>query len=218
MQDSLRKLSEKQRNILGFINSYLCNHGYPPSVRDIQKGCVISSTSVVDYNLQILRRDGHIRRSPDISRGIALLSQDTQATPSRNIISVPVIGYIAAGEPLPTFTDSFNIEPMENLDIPASMIKAREGVFALRVKGLSMIDALVGDGDIVVLEHTKEVHTGEMAAVWLKEEREATLKHVYQEGKRVRLQPANAQMEPIITLAQNVEVQGRVVGVIRFLG
>lgn len=218
MQGSLRKLSEKQRNMLGFINSYLSEHGYPPSVRDIQRGCAISSTSVVDYNLQILHRDGHIRRSSDISRGIEVLSQDKQATSYRKTISVPVIGYIAAGEPLPTFTDSFNTKPMENLDVPTSMIRAHEGVFALRVRGLSMIDALVGDGDIIVLEHAKEVRTGEMAAVWLKEERKATLKHVYKEGGQVRLQPANTHMEPIITTAQNVEVQGRVAGVIRFLG
>jgi repressor LexA len=204
---------------MDFLRGFLQQHQYPPSIREIQQGCGISSTSVVDYNLHILQREGLIRRSPDISRGIELLeaggARARQAAPTT--VPVQVIGAIAAGEPLPVFTEGFDAEPLETLELPAAMASGAGPTYALRVKGLSMIDALIDDGDIVVLERVAEARNGDMVAVWLIDEREATLKRIYHEGERVRLEPANSQMAPIYVDAKNVEVHGRVVGVIRLL-
>jgi len=215
----VKKLSARQERILEFIRSFLGERQFPPSVREIQHACAISSTSVVDYNLHILQREGHIRREQVISRGIELLG----ASPARYhsapaVVSVRLMGSIAAGEPLLTFPEAFQGEPMETLDVPASMASHPDRVYALRVKGLSMIDALIDDGDIVLLESGSDVRDGDMVAAWLVDEREATLKRLYREGDRVRLQPANSQMAPIYVDARNVEVHGRVVGVIRQIG
>ena len=218
MQLRSKNLSDKQRRILDFIHDFLQDHGYPPSVREIQGGCAISSTSVVDYNLQILQREGFLRRSPEISRSIELLGPQGSRVPvGAELVPIPVLGYIAAGEPLPVFTESFAAEPMETLDVPPSWLSSSGQVYALRVKGLSMVDALIDDGDVVLLEPVNQVQEGDMVAAWLTEEKAATLKRFYREGNRIRLQPANSQMEPIYVAPEAMEVQGRVVGVIRSL-
>ena len=213
----MKKLSQKQQQILEFLRHYLQEHSYPPSVRDIQQGCGISSTSVVDYNLRILQREGFLRRSPEVSRGIELLDGTGRFAPG--IVAVPLVGTIAAGSPIPVpETGSWEgVSPLETLQLPESLVGNREPVFALRVRGLSMIDALIDDGDIVVLEPSQGVTNGDMLAVWLKLEQEVTLKYLFDEGERIRLQPANAQMEPLFTSRDNVEVQGRVIGVLRKL-
>ena len=212
-----RKLSPKQDCILGFIRDFLGNHQYPPTVRDIQTGCGISSTSVVDYNLRILQREGYLRRFPDVSRGIELLDGQS-AISARDMVRVPVLGSIAAGEPLQIPpSDSWHSEAIDNVDLPSFLTKGRPEVFGLRVKGESMIDALVGDGDLVLIEPTDQPETGDMVAAWLTEKEEVTLKHFYMEGDKVRLQPANSTMEPITVPAEQVSVRGRVVGVVRTL-
>ncbi|MSQ11473.1 MAG: transcriptional repressor LexA [Dehalococcoidia bacterium] len=211
-----KRLSEKQQNVLEFINDFLDEHGFPPTVRDIQHGCRISSTSVVDYNLQILQRDGHIRRSPDISRGIEIVGRERGTVRQLEPLLVPLLGAIAAGQPLPALND-IPAEAAEMIELPRALGSGSRRLFALRVRGQSMIDALIDDGDIVVLEPVRNVRNGEMVAAWLKNEQEATLKRVYREGDRIRLQPANSQMQPIYTTADNVEVRGRVVSVIRHL-
>ena len=211
----MAKLSPRQARILEFISDYRRTHSYPPSVRDIQAGCSVSSTSVVDYNLRILQREGYIRRAPDVSRGLELLGGEPEvaATPP---IMVPMVGSIAAGAPLPVPTDE--MEPSEMVALPQESASRRaDGLFALRVRGASMIDALVDDGDIIVLRKPTDVHDGDMVAAWLKVEQEATLKRIYWEGNQVRLQPANSQFKPIVTRASNVEVQGKVVAVLRRL-
>ena len=217
MLGSGKKLSEKQSRILEYIGDYLREHPYPPSVRDIQGGCNISSTSVVDYNLRLLERDGHIRRSPEISRGIELVGGASRQVLAPTTVSIPVIGYVAAGEPLPVFPESFEAEPMETLELPLSLLPQGKQIFGLRVKGQSMIDALIDDGDIVLLEATHQAQDGEMVVAWLKEEGEATLKRLYRDDGRIRLQPANSQMEPIYVDPDNIDVQGKVVGAIRIL-
>ena len=215
MVSSNRKLSDRQNKMLEFISSFLKEHPYPPSVREIQVGCNISSTSVVDYNLHILRREGYIKRSPDISRGIELLNQANGRSASLpNAVTVPLYATpIAAGQPLMSFADTQ--EPDETLELPASMLPRSEGVFALRVKGQSMIDDLIDDGDVVLFQRRETASPGDMVAAWIKQPGEATLKRYYPEGARVRLQPANSAMSPIYQDADNVEVQGVVVGVIR---
>ena len=210
----MKKLSDKQRRIISYINRFLSDKGYPPSIRDIQAGCGISSTSVVDYNLNILENKGHIRRHAEVSRGIKLL---TKTSESESMVAVPVIGTIAAGEPIPVpGPDTWDVAAVsETMGVSQELTRGREGVYALRVKGMSMVDALINDGDIVLMQQVNAVENGEMAAVWLRAEKEATLKKVYVEPDRVRLQPANSQMKPLYAPPDNVAIQGRVIAVIR---
>ena len=210
----MKTLSRKQRQILNFIHRFWTERGYPPTVRDIVSGCRISSTSVVDYNLDILQREGHIRRHSGISRGIELLGRSAE---QQHNLQVPIIGQISAGEPIPVPTpDTWDVTASsETLEVPEDLTRTRKEVYALKVKGSSMVDALINDGDIVLMQYVNVVENGEMAAVWLKSEKEATLKKVYQEPGRIRLQPANSQMKPIYTEPNNVEIQGKVIVVIR---
>ena len=212
-----KRLPDKQERILKFIREFMQENGLPPTVRDIQKACRISSTSVVDYNLRIMQRDGHLRRRPDVARGIELPDRPGITPQLRRI---PVIAAIAAGEPLPVM-DPDNWAPhedQENVEISADMLSNKPNLYALKVKGTSMIDALVDDGDIVLVEPVKEAANGDMVVARLKLENETTLKRLYREGPMVRLQPANSQMSPIYSAGENVEVQGKVVGVIRMMG
>ena len=212
----MNRLSDKQQNIINYIRRFLKDNSYPPTIRDIQTGCKISSTSVVDYNLNILERKGYIRRHSDVSRGIELLKRSS--TPD-TMMQVPVIGLIAAGEPIPAPTpDTWDVAAVsETMEVPVELTRGKNSIYALRVKGMSMIDALINDGDIVLMQYVNTVSNGEMAAVWLRAEKEVTLKKVYVESNRVRLQPANSQMKPIYTSPQNVEIQGRVIAVLRQL-
>jgi len=207
--DIRKSLSQKQQAILRFIRTFLQDKDYPPSIRDIQEGCDISSTSVVDYNLKALERLGYIRRDREVSRAIELLEHGVRRPRLR---SVPVIGLIAAGQPIPVpSADTWNQGEYEDaIEVTDEMTRGRENVFALRVKGTSMIDALVNDGDLVLMEATHSADDGDMVAVWLKDRQETTLKKIYFEGDRVRLQPANVTMAPIFTEPKNVEVQGKV--------
>jgi repressor LexA len=200
-----KSLSSKQQAIYRFIREFIRDHDYPPSIRDIQDGCNISSTSVVDYNLKALERLGHIRRDREVSRAIELVGRVRMRT-------VPVVGQIAAGQPIPVpSTDTWGAQDFEDeIEVTDQMTKGKENVFALRVKGTSMIDALVNDGDLVLMEQTSAWDDGDMVAVWLKDREETTLKKIYNEGNRIRLQPANATMDPIYVDAKEVEVQGKV--------
>jgi repressor LexA len=200
-----KSLSPKQQSILRFIRDFIREHDYPPSIRDIQDGCVISSTSVVDYNLKALERLGHIRRDREVSRAIEIVGRAHMRT-------VPVVGQIAAGQPIPVpSAETWSQQEFEEeIEVTDQMTRGRENVFALRVKGTSMIDALVNDGDLVLMEQTSAWDDGDMVAVWLKDRQETTLKKIYREGPRVRLQPANAAMDPIYADARDVEVQGKV--------
>lgn len=131
---------------------------------------------------------------------------------------VPLLGTIAAGSPIPVpDADTWQSPPLETVEVPKEMAGRDPGVYALRVKGTSMIDALIDDGDIVLLAPAKSANSGEMVAVWLKAEKEVTLKRLYKEKRRIRLQPANSNLAPLWVSPQNVEVQGKVVAVLRRL-
>jgi repressor LexA len=210
----LKKLSEKQRRIIKYIDRFLGEKGYPPSIRDIQKGCDISSTSVVDYNLNILENRGFINRHADVSRGIQLL---TKSTSTERLVAVPVIGMIAAGAPIPVPTpDTWDVAAVsDTMGVSQELTQGKDDIYALRVKGMSMVDALINDGDIILMQHVSSIENGQMAAVWLKEEKEVTLKKIYIESDRIRLQPANSQMQPFYTSPDNIEIQGRVIAVLR---
>ena len=212
----MKEISAKQQKIIDFIRTFIDDHDYPPSIRQIQEACDISSTSVVDYNLRALEKSGHIRRDREVSRAIELLHFSGKRS---RVIAVPIIGTIAAGQPIPVpSADAWEgYDRADTIDVTPEMLGNRENVYALRVKGDSMIDALVNDGDVVLLQSASNARDGEMVAAWLKNEQEATLKKFYREGDQVRLQPANRTMAPIYTDAGNVEVQGKVIYTFRDL-
>ena len=212
----MKSRSDKQERILTFIRTFLDEHDYPPSIRDIQAGCGISSTSVVDYNLKALEAQNLIRRDREVSRAIQLVESSRRGN---GTVAVPVLGTIAAGQPL-ALPDVEGLDALgteETVTVTREMLRGRAHVFALRVRGTSMIDALVNDGDIILLQPTESVDDGEMAAVYLNSSNETTFKRVFREGPQVRLQPENATMEPLYAAANDVTVQGRFVGVVRAL-
>ncbi|MBI5877080.1 MAG: transcriptional repressor LexA [Chloroflexi bacterium] len=208
-------LTAKQENILNFIRDFGQAHGYPPSIREIGQNIGISSTSVVNYNLLKLEREGHLERNPTISRGIRLAGPSAARSEPSERFRVPMVGTIVASKPMPVPDDSFADIPQDMVELTRDIVRPQEGLFALRVKGDSMIDALVNDGDIVVMKKPSDVHNGDMVGVRLKDRNETTLKRIYRERGRVRLQPANPRMKPIYVSAANIEVQGKVVAVIR---
>jgi len=199
-------LSERQREILSFIRSFMEERGYSPSIRDIVRGCRLSSTSVAEYNLRVLEREGYIERERDISRGIRIPG---------GVRRVPLVGFISAGEPLPIPPPGgWSSGAFEHIEIPSELFGKGE-VYALKVKGRSMIDALIDDGDIVILEATRTAENGDMVAVWLRDRNEVTLKRFYREGEWIKLVPQNEELSPIYVEPRHVEIQGKVIGVIR---
>jgi repressor LexA len=203
-------ISETRQRIFKFIRDFIEERGYAPTVRDILKGCDISSTAVVQHHLNILEREGHIHRDPEVFRSIQLLDK-------KNTVRVPLLGYIAAGEPIPVpESDTWQKEAADALDLTEELIPGKE-VYALKVKGLSMVDALIDDGDIVLMKAAETADDGDMVAVWLKDKQEVTLKKLFREKDSIRLQPSNTSMKPLYVNPKDVEVQGKVVGVIRKL-
>ncbi|HML24452.1 MAG TPA: transcriptional repressor LexA [Aggregatilinea sp.] len=221
-----QSLSSRQKKILSFIERFLEKNGYPPTIREIGEAVSIASTSVVNYNLNKLVERGFLERSPEVSRGLRLVKENAQEVPMRyaesaSLLPVPLVGKIVASAPVPLPGEDFGYyyDTDDIIDVPQSLISRMPGdeLFALRVNGDSMIDAMVADGDIVVLKRQNIAHNGDMVAVWLRERGEMTLKNYYNEGKQVRLQPANPTMDPIYVDATQVEVQGRVLAVLRTL-
>lgn len=210
-------VEEQEQRILECIRDFIQERGYPPTVRDIVRGLGISSTSVVDYHLKRLEQAGRIERDPRSSRGIRLTTAGARGVGLGEVVSVPLLGDIAAGEPIPVPSSDFSLLGVEEtIELTRSIVGDPRDLYALRVRGNSMIDAMVHDGDIVIMRPAEEVANGEMAAVWLRDREEATLKRVYWEGGRVRLQPANPTMEPIyIDDPRQVQIQGKVMMVIR---
>ena len=211
------KLSDRQRKMLDFIRMFSMQSGYPPSIREIGEAVDISSTSVVNYNLNRLVDQGYLDRDQNVSRGLRLTEK--ASPPTAGIVRVPLVGRIFASEPVPLpGTDSPMFGADEAIEITVDLLSTKEDLFALEVKGDSMIDAMINEGDIVVMQRVPEWSNGDMVAVWLKDKEETTLKHIYLEGDTVRLQPANPTMEPIyIENPENLEVQGKVMLVLRQL-
>jgi repressor LexA len=198
---------------LTFIDDYMDEHGYPPSIREIGAAAGISSTSVVDYNLRILERDGHLRRDREVSRGLELRGVSNRSTRAR-VVRVPLVGRIAAGEPIEAVEGEG-----ETLEFSAGLVS--EDCYALQVKGKSMIEDLIDDGDIVVVRPQDTADNGEIVVALLVNQGgttgSATLKRFYRERGKVRLQPANASMEPIYVDPSELRIQGRVVALFRQL-
>jgi len=204
------KETDTRFKVLEYIRGFIREHGYPPTVREIQLGLGFSSPRPIQHHLERLKRDGLIKHEPLKSRGIRPIdgSQLTE--------EVPLLGSIAAGQPIDVpAPDTWQIVAEGMVQVPPDLLPKNIQVFALRVKGKSMIDAFVDDGDIVILEATPTAETGQMVAAWLTDRQEATLKKIYYEPSRIRLQPANDSMEPIYVDPDNLLIQGRVIAVLR---
>ena len=205
-------LSERQRKILEFIKSFALSNGYPPTIREIGEAVNISSTSVVNYNLNALQKEGYIIRDRTVSRGIRLTEGMEELRAAADLIQVPLLGRIAAGSPIPVPEDSFTGETIE---LTRDIIPSSGDTYALQVRGDSMIDAFINDGDVVIMRYQETANDGDMVAAWLVNEGETTLKRYYREGGLIRLQPENSRMEPIYVAPDNLRIQGKVLAVIR---
>jgi len=212
-----KPLSERQKAMLTYIEDFITDSGFPPTIREIGEACNIPSTSVVNYNLNRLEREGYITREDKVSRGIRLVTSLGGGSLDQNVVvRVPLLGRIMAGEPMPVpDNDSGVFGADETIELTRDIVKGDAELFALEVQGDSMIDAMISDGDIVIMKPQPTVNNGEMAAVWLEEKGETTLKRFYLEGKKVRLQPENSSMEPIFVDPSTVQIQGRVIAVVR---
>ena len=211
-------LGERHQKILEFIQEYQRKYKHPPSIREIGENCDISSTSVVNYYLDQLEKNGYIERDRKISRGLRVIGVNA----SVDTLHIPILGPIAAGLPLPELQPGVNYltdNESNAVDVARNLLPAKEkgaDLYALEVKGDSMIDAMINDGDIVVMKRADEARNGEMVAVWLPRDNEATLKYFFKEKERYRLQPANPTMKPIfINKDEPLEIKGKVVMVIR---
>jgi len=211
-----KKLSARQKAILEFIQKFLTENGFPPTIREIGADVGISSTSVVNYNLNRLVERGCLTREKDVSRGLRLAAEYATAVQSSAFLRIPMAGAIVAGEPVEIGDGLFDEE--DAIELSRDLLPQHDNLYALKVRGDSMIDALVNDGDIVIMRTPAEVRDGDMVAAWLTDRGETTLKYFYRESEeQVRLQPANPTMGPIFVDPAVVQIQGKVVMVVRQL-
>ncbi|GFI36312.1 transcriptional repressor LexA [Lachnospiraceae bacterium 50-23] len=200
------KISAKQQEILDYIKSQILERGFPPAVRDICEAVHLKSTSSVHSHLETLEKNGYIRRDPTKPRAIEILDSSFNFT-RREMVNVPLIGRVAAGEPI---LAEQNIE--EYFPVPMEYMPNRQ-TFMLKVKGESMINVGIFDGDFVLVEERKTAHNGEMIVALIEDG--ATVKTFYKEEGIIRLQPENDTMDPIIV--NNCQILGKVIGVFRFI-
>ncbi|MFW5748666.1 MAG: transcriptional repressor LexA [Chloroflexota bacterium] len=224
------KLSERQRNILKYMDKYIHENGFPPTIREIGSATGIESTSVVNYNLNKLVDAGFLERSASKSRGLRLVraipnSYTSPGPQTRRVRAraeqlsrVALIGRIVAGEPISVPEDHY-IDEDQMIALPDEFLGGLNptDVYALTVSGDSMIDAMIQNGDTVILRRTNVANNGDMVAVWLTDRGETTLKYFYDEGQRIRLQPAHPLMDPIYVDARYCQIQGKVLSVLRRL-
>jgi repressor LexA len=204
----MAKLSKRQQDILDFIKEEVKKKGYPPSVREIGEAVGLASSSTVHGHLARLESKGFIRRDPTKPRAIEILDmEETASMPASNVVNVPVVGKVTAGQPI---TAIENVE--EFFPLPERLVPADEQVFMLEVMGDSMIEAGILDGDYVIVRQQKTANNGDIV-VAMTEEDEATVKRFFKEKDHIRLQPENSTMEPIIL--RNVSILGKVIGVYR---
>jgi repressor LexA len=227
-------LSERHIRIMDFLTRFQDDNGYPPTIREIGDSIGVKSTSLVDYYLDQLRDVGFIERDKRISRSIRVLKRFEKgvAQPAaglrragvalNELISIPVVGRIFASQPVPLpEVDGSYYDSESTVEIARSLLPSREKtdqLFALEVQGDSMIDAMINEGDIVIMKRAQDAANGEMVAVWLDDKKETTLKYFYRENGKIRLQPANPTMKPIyVENPSQLQIQGKVVMVVRQL-
>jgi repressor LexA len=198
-------LYKRQKQILEFINQYIQKFGYSPTLQQIAKAINVSSLATVHEHLQALAKKGIIRRYKGAVRGIEIV--DKKLAQITEGVELPILGFIAAGLPIEPHTD-----PNASLSVSPTLITGKKPAFILQVKGNSMVEEGILDGDYVVIEQQEEAKNGDIVVALL-DNGLATLKRYFREATRIRLEPANAQMAPIFT--RKVKIQGKVVGVVR---
>jgi repressor LexA len=197
-------LTKRQREIFDFLNEFIQKHGYAPSLEEIGKRFDLSSLATVHKHLTNLQEKGFIKRAWNRSRSVEMVP----ARAGGRAVELPLLGYVAAGSPIDP-SNGLN----ETISVPENFV-GRQNTYVLRVRGESMIDEQIRDGDYVVVEDRKHAENGEMVIALLRGT-DVTLKKFYRDNGRIRLQPANATMQPIYADADQVQVQGVVVGVMR---
>ncbi|HEY60324.1 MAG TPA: repressor LexA [Anaerolineae bacterium] len=228
-------LGKRHKMIMQFLGQFQTENGYSPSIREIGEAIGVKSTSLVDYYLKQLVKKDYISREQHISRSICIkkpleAARQVATRVTENIsqvrsaidelFSIPVLGRIVASEPIPMpSSDVSYFDPESSVEIARSLLPTREQaeeLFALEVQGDSMIDAMINDGDLVIMKSSNQAENGEMVAVWLDDKDETTLKYFYKEPNRIRLQPANPSMGPIyVENPASLRIMGKVVMVIR---
>jgi repressor LexA len=204
---TMKKLTKRQQDILEFIKEEVRKKGYPPSVREIGEAVGLASSSTVHGHLARLESKGLIRRDPTKPRAIEILDLEEDQIPKQNVVNVPIVGKVTAGQPI---TAIENVE--EYFPLPERLAPADEQVFMLEVMGDSMIDAGILDGDYVIVRQQKTANNGDIV-VAMTEDNEATVKRFFKEKDMIRLQPENPTLEPIFL--RNVTILGKVIGVYR---
>jgi repressor LexA len=199
----VQPLTRRQREILDYLQEFIQQHGYAPSLEEIGRRFSLSSLATVHKHLSNLQEKGFIRRSWNRSRSVELLSART----GHRAVDLPLLGYVAAGAPIEAISSN------ESIAVPEDLIGKRES-YVLRVRGDSMIDEQIRDGDYVVVEDRRTAEDGEMV-IALVGGTDVTLKKFYRDNGRIRLQPANPAMQPLILDGDHVQIQGVVVGVMR---
>ena len=199
------RITQKQSEILEYIKSQILNKGYPPSVRDICQAVNLKSTSSVHAHLESLEKNGYIRRDPTKSRTIEIIDDNFNLS-RREVVNIPLIGQVAAGQPLLAVENVAEYFP-----VPAEYMP-NEDVFMLTVKGDSMVNMGIYDGDQIIVKKQNTASNGEVIVALVDDS--ATVKRFYKENGHIRLQPENDFMDPIIV--DDCEILGKVIGLIRF--
>lgn len=196
---------KKQKQILDFIKQFIQSRGSAPTLRQIADAIDVSSLATVHEHLEALEEKGLLKRKHGKNRSMELTSADINY--SAEGMEAPILGFIAAGSPIEPYTD-----PNATMNIPSAFVSGKKRTYVLQVRGQSMIEDFINDGDFVILEQTEYAEDGDIVVALL-DNGMATLKRFYKEATRIRLQPANASMQPIFV--KNVRIQGKVVGLVR---
>ena len=196
---------KKQRQILDFIKQFIQSNGSAPTLRQIADAIEVSSLATVHEHLQALEEKGLLKRKPGKNRSMELTQAENNFLPEG--FEAPILGFIAAGQPIEPYTD-----PNATMNIPSAFVSGKRRTYVLQVRGQSMIEDHINDGDYVVVEQTETANDGEIVVALL-DNGMATLKRFFKEATRIRLQPANSTMQPIFV--KNVRIQGKVVGLVR---
>ena len=196
---------KKQRQILDFIKQFIQSNGSAPTLRQIADAIEVSSLATVHEHLQALEEKGLLKRKPGKNRSMELTQAENNFMPEG--FEAPILGFIAAGQPIEPYTD-----PNATMNIPSAFVSGKRRTYVLQVRGQSMIEDHINDGDYVVVEQTETANDGEIVVALL-DNGMATLKRFFKEATRIRLQPANSTMQPIFV--KNVRIQGKVVGLVR---
>lgn len=200
-------LYSQERRVLEFVNQYIQRHGFAPTLMEIAEGIGVNAVSTAHEHLQKLVQKGFIKKTAGFERGMEVVAGKLKSSADETAIELPVLGFIAAGSPLEPHTD-----PNCYLSVPANLLSSKKTGFVLQVKGSSMIEEGIMDGDYVIVQHQEDAQNGDIVVAVLPNGL-ATLKRIFFEKNRIKLEPANSAMSPIF--ATHVKIQGRVIGVYR---